>query len=171
MSAMASQIIGVSIVCSNVCLGAHQRKTVKFRVTGLCEGNLPVTGGFPSQMASNAEKGSIWWRHHDNRSPENPGIDYFLAGFIQWRYTPERGAQFAFFQCLFLCLVNFPDVGIKLSYFMFLSPFLSHSVEIYDRAALARYAQNLIIGSTSWSIVHLGSHLGQHRDSYQTSPA
>ena len=30
-------------------------KTTKFRVTGLCEGNSPVTSEFPSQRASNAE--------------------------------------------------------------------------------------------------------------------
>ena len=40
------------------------KKTSKIRVTGLCEGNPPVTDGFPSQNASNAEKVSIWWRHH-----------------------------------------------------------------------------------------------------------
>ena len=39
-------------------------KTSKLRVTGLCEGNSPVTGEFPSQRASNAENLSIWWRHH-----------------------------------------------------------------------------------------------------------
>ena len=39
-------------------------KTSKFRVTGLCEGNSPVTGEFPTQRASNAENVSIWWRHH-----------------------------------------------------------------------------------------------------------
>ena len=38
------------------------------RVTGLCEGNPPVAGGFPSQRASNAENVSIWWRHHDSCS-------------------------------------------------------------------------------------------------------
>ena len=27
-------------------------------------GNPPVTGGFTSQMNSNAENVSIWWRHH-----------------------------------------------------------------------------------------------------------
>ena len=31
------------------------KKTLKLRVTGLCEGNPPVTGGFPSQRASNAD--------------------------------------------------------------------------------------------------------------------
>ena len=40
------------------------KKTSKVRVTGLCEGNSPVTGEFPPQRASNAENVSIWWRHH-----------------------------------------------------------------------------------------------------------
>ena len=39
-------------------------KTSKLRVTGLCVGNSPGTGEFPTQMASNAESVSIWWRHH-----------------------------------------------------------------------------------------------------------
>ena len=42
MSAMASQITGVLIVYSTVC----SKKTSKLRVTGLCEGNSPVTGEF-----------------------------------------------------------------------------------------------------------------------------
>ena len=33
----------------------RSRKTSKLRVTGLCKGNPPLTGGFPSQSASNAE--------------------------------------------------------------------------------------------------------------------
>ena len=39
-------------------------KKSKLRVTGLCEGNSPVTGEFPAQRASNAANVSIWWRHH-----------------------------------------------------------------------------------------------------------
>ena len=46
----------------------RSKKTSKFRVTGLCVGNLPVTGEFPAQMAGNAENVSIWWRHHDCRN-------------------------------------------------------------------------------------------------------
>ena len=42
----------------------HPNKTSKLRVAGLCEGNSPVTGEFPAQMASNAENVSIWWRQH-----------------------------------------------------------------------------------------------------------
>ena len=39
-------------------------KTPKPRVTGLCEGNSPVTGEFPTQRARNKENISFWWRHH-----------------------------------------------------------------------------------------------------------
>ena len=44
----------------------RSKETSKFRVTDLCEGNPPVTGGFTSQGASGAENVSItiWWRHH-----------------------------------------------------------------------------------------------------------
>ena len=62
MSAKVSQITCVSIVCSAICSDADQRKV---RVTGLCEGNSPVTSGFPSQRASITESvSSIWWHHH-----------------------------------------------------------------------------------------------------------
>ena len=40
---------------------------LKLRVTGLCEGNSPVTCEFPAQKASNTESASIWWRHHAYR--------------------------------------------------------------------------------------------------------
>ena len=43
----------------------RSKKTAKLRVTGLCEGNSPVTGEFPAQRASNAENLSIWCRHHE----------------------------------------------------------------------------------------------------------
>ena len=43
----------------------RSKKTSKLHVTGLCEGNSPVTGEFPAQRGSNAENVSIWWRHHD----------------------------------------------------------------------------------------------------------
>ena len=42
----------------------RSKKTSKLRVTGLCEGNSPVTGEFPTQRASNVENVSIWWYHH-----------------------------------------------------------------------------------------------------------
>ena len=47
----------------NSLLRLSSKKTSKTCVTGLCNGNPPVTGGFPSQRACNAENVSIWWRH------------------------------------------------------------------------------------------------------------
>ena len=64
MSELASQIAGVSIICSIVCSGADQRKHQSFVSLAFCEGNPPVTCGFPSKRASNAENVSIRWRHH-----------------------------------------------------------------------------------------------------------
>ena len=55
MSAMKSQITGLDIVYSTVYSGPDQRKTKKPRVTGLCEGNSPVTGEFPAQRTSNEQ--------------------------------------------------------------------------------------------------------------------
>ena len=40
------------------------KETSTLRVTGLCEGNSPVTVEFSAQRASNAENGSIWWREN-----------------------------------------------------------------------------------------------------------
>ena len=62
MAVMASQITIVSIVFRR---RPPPKKKTKLCVTGLCEGNWPVAGEFPSQRASNAENVSIWWRHHD----------------------------------------------------------------------------------------------------------
>ena len=58
MSAMTSQITGVLIVYSTVCSIAD-KKALKLRVTGLCEGNSPVAVEFPTQNASNEENVSI----------------------------------------------------------------------------------------------------------------
>ena len=65
---MASQITSLTIVYSTVYSRHRSKKTSKLRVTGLCEGNSPVTGEFPAQRASNAENVSIWWRHHVSNS-------------------------------------------------------------------------------------------------------
>ena len=49
----------------NRLFGRISKKTSKLRVTGLCAGNSPVTGEWPTQMVSNAENVSIWWHHHE----------------------------------------------------------------------------------------------------------
>ena len=55
----------------NRLFGRRSKKTSKLRVTGLYVGNSPGTGEFPAQMASNAENVSIWWRHHDFKTPRD----------------------------------------------------------------------------------------------------
>ena len=64
MSTIASQITGVSIVCSTIGFGRGSKKISKFWVTGLCAANSPVTGELSAQKASNAENVSIWRRYH-----------------------------------------------------------------------------------------------------------
>ena len=59
MSATASQITSLRTVYSTVYSSTDEKKTCKVRVTGLYEGNSPVTGEFPAQRASNAENVSI----------------------------------------------------------------------------------------------------------------
>ena len=52
--------------CLPTCLFRRRSKKIsKLHVTGLCEGNSPVTGKFPAQRASDPENVSIWWRHHE----------------------------------------------------------------------------------------------------------
>ena len=55
MSVTASQITSVSVVYLYRLFRRRSKKTSKLHFTGLCEGNSPVTGEFPSQRASNSE--------------------------------------------------------------------------------------------------------------------
>ena len=47
MGVIASHITSFSIICSTAYSGADQRKKPKLCVTGISEGNPPVTGGSP----------------------------------------------------------------------------------------------------------------------------
>ena len=61
------------------------RKHQSSALLALCEGNPPVTGGFPTQRASNAENVSIWWRHHEL------GFIFYLLPQVAWeQYQPMR---------------------------------------------------------------------------------
>ena len=64
----------------------RSKKTSKLRVTGLCEGNSPMTGEFPTQRASNLENVSISWHHHGTchkiNFEEMPVLSLFLKQFL-----------------------------------------------------------------------------------------
>ena len=65
MGAMASQIINITIVYSTVYSVADQRKHQSSASLAFVRGIHPgMTSEFHVQMASNAENGSIWRRHH-----------------------------------------------------------------------------------------------------------
>ena len=64
----------VSRLFAQLFVQAQIEETSKLRVTGLCEGNPPVTGGFPSQSASKAENASILLCHHGRPQPGQPWI-------------------------------------------------------------------------------------------------
>ena len=87
----------------------RSKKTSKFCVTVLCVRNSPVTGEFPTQMASNAENVSMWWRHHGIRANYNHGRislwvgDQFQTGDPGLSETPTTthcGGQCANKQCI-----------------------------------------------------------------------
>ena len=59
MRAMASEITSLKIVYPTGLFRRKSKKTLKRRVTGLCEWNSSVTGDFPAQRAGNADNVSI----------------------------------------------------------------------------------------------------------------
>ena len=79
MTTMASQITSLTIVYSAVYSMRRSKKTSKLRVTGLCAGNSPGTGEFPSQRTGNAEYVFIWWRHYASLT-----VTHILSGTPQW---------------------------------------------------------------------------------------
>ena len=63
------------------------KKAPKRRVTGLYEGDSPVTGEFPAQRASNAENVSILWRHHAYAYSMKCTL---FNALTRLKYTPEH---------------------------------------------------------------------------------
>ena len=98
MSTMASQITSLTIVYSTVYSRRKSQKTSKLRVTGLCEGNSPVTGEFPTQGASNAENVSIWWRNFFYHVPLFLCISQPLFFEIPTRDNPGHAHEFRVFK-------------------------------------------------------------------------
>ena len=66
-------------------------KISKPRVTGLCEGNSPVTGEFLAQKTSNAENASIWWRHHEELWITKNSTMQFSSDTINFLRNAHKG--------------------------------------------------------------------------------
>ena len=64
MGMIAPQITSLPECLLSHLMRCRSKKTSKLCVTGLYAGNSPVTGEFPTQMATSAENVSISWHHH-----------------------------------------------------------------------------------------------------------
>ena len=102
----------------------RSKKTPKLLVTDHCAGNLPVTGEFPAQMASNAENVSIWWRLHDmpnlvRQSGGNRDVLQQKLNAINMESVPVlswnmKSIAYNCIQCIFICATQFsPLIGGK----------------------------------------------------------
>ena len=109
ISATASQITSLTIYLLIRLFSSHQRKHQKLRVTGLCEGNLPLTGEFHAQRAGNAENVSIWWQ------PDAIIRIMFLNGFTKYQIinaiTWWHHQMETFSALLAICAGNSPVPG------------------------------------------------------------
>ena len=83
----------------------HIKETSKSTLFSLREGNSPVIGEFSAQRASNAERASIWWRHHETvlQHPtinqiaifENRNVSITITNFeFNWMVLDYKGHIF-----------------------------------------------------------------------------
>ena len=64
---------------SNLFMLWQRSKCQSFVLLTLCEEKTPVTSGFPSHRASNAESVSVSWRHHDRKVFRGPHLSIRIA--------------------------------------------------------------------------------------------
>ena len=85
---------------------SKSQKTSKLRVTGLFEGDSPVTGEFPTRRTCNTENVSIWWRHHALHSDFSIHLSHFSKALSSnTAYDGlERGVWFKFYIVTVLAL-------------------------------------------------------------------
>ena len=88
----------------------HQRSAL----LAICDGNPPVTGGFPSQRASNVESMSISWCHHEE---ESSGIyaDCILWLYLFWinTHTMHAVKALCFTKYLKVCALCIPSTELE----------------------------------------------------------
>ena len=90
MRVMTFQIIGYWTVCSTVRRGEQWKNIRAPASLTLCRGNPPVARGFPSQMASNAERVSMPWHPHEYGSPHCYATETMLLFWFRL-YAVEPG--------------------------------------------------------------------------------
>ena len=94
----------------------RSKKTSKLRVTCLCEGNPPVTGGFPSQRTIDAENVSIWWHRHDMYVSGFPPTFWLMILKCLSRKRPRAFSNISYVERTFLFYVTFIAKLVRLNY-------------------------------------------------------
>ena len=109
MSAMASQIISVSIVCSNVCSGADLRKHQS-------SVSLDYEAKTVDSPHSNAENVSIWWRHHGVHEDVKTWKSFPHGSSFYWESIGHRwlGQQWANNAGIWCSLYCYSEQAVKL---------------------------------------------------------
>ena len=79
------------------------KKSLQLCVTGLCEGNSPVTGEFPAQRINYAENVSIWWRHHGYMYFNGPPISHLQCSLALM--TLAYDAQVYVCEVIHICIL------------------------------------------------------------------
>ena len=154
---------GVSNNESHDCLlnrlfGRRSKETSEIRVTGLCEGNSPVTGEFPALRACNAENVSSWWNNKNHRLSTQRAARPPKA-----RATPYTVGQrkkvtaVTFFRC--------PTVHRKVFCVIFAA--ICHQfTPIVTVTWLERHGVSITGNSAVCSTCCLGVHQGRKHESY-----
>ena len=104
------QLLDCLLNCLFRCMS---KKTPKLHITGLCEGNSPVTGEFPAQRSSYAENVSIWWHHHAVTTLESWQLLVFSETLLVWSllvFLPRASKVYMFTTRLLPCYHVAPGV-------------------------------------------------------------
>ena len=164
MSTMASQITSLTVVYSIVYSRQRPNKSPKLRVTGLSEGNSPVTGEFHAQRASNAENVSIWWRHH---------AKFHLKWQIRVFYKPNPVQTMQTFdtsRALSLrpswCSQSAKLIGNWLVSWYYVIP---HGINSWWRHQMETFAALLALGAGNSPVTVNSPHKGQWREALMLS--
>ena len=80
---MASQIKCNPTVCSTACSGKQQRSIIFPHYWTFM---TPVTSGFPSQRISDADGGSMLWRHNMHNAQKKIELEFFIFCYLVRRW-------------------------------------------------------------------------------------
>ena len=123
------------------------KENIKLRVTGLCEGNSPVTGEFPTQRASNAKM----FPFDDVTLLFKRILKLFRCR--DWN-SPDECRQYHGCSCPGLCFTRSSEVGFQPSV-LSQCPEMIHNVNLFSMFSQNDSVQEGLICCKSTLMVHI----------------